>query len=260
MRIYLLYISAGKTGSHLINDIIKDSLKSLLSICNVIHQCGDNSVYNDFGILEANYEDIQNESRGKYNLRKFVFDDEIGEAYSKADLVVSRSGAHTISEILYLEKPAIFIPIPWVSHNEQFVNADMVREAGLAEIIEQKDLTPEVLVERVKHCLSNINLYKLKNKEDFKFLKGNPAGLIVDEILKFSKNKPRNRNSSHRKIHMGFSSNKSTRESQILLKRINERKRNVVTPRKFSEKAGFVWEDSNIFNFYFYISIFNYKI
>ncbi len=182
-----IYISAGKTGSHLINDIIKDSLESLLSICNVIHQCGDNSVYNDFGILEAKYEDIKNESSGKYNLRKFVFDDEIGEAYSEADLIVSRSGAHTISEIISLEKPAILIPIPWVSHNEQFVNADMVREAGLAEIVEQKNLTPSLLVEKIKHCLSNISLYKLKNKEDFKFLKKNSAGLIVDEIIKFSK-------------------------------------------------------------------------
>ena len=182
-----IYISAGKTGSHLINNVIRDSLESLLSFCNVVHQCGDNSVYNDFGILESRYEDIQKKSKGNYYLRKFVFDDEIGEAYSKADLVVSRSGAHTISEIISLEKPAILIPIPWVSHNEQFVNADMVREAGLAEIIEQKNLIPSLLVEKIKHCLSNISLYKLKNKEDFKFLKKNSAGLIVDEIIKFSK-------------------------------------------------------------------------
>lgn len=182
-----IYISAGKTGSHLINEIIKDSLKPLLSICNVIHQCGDNSVYNDFSILEASYEDIQKESKGKYNLRKFVFDDEIGEAYSKADLVVSRSGAHTISEIISLEKPAILIPIPWVSHNEQFINADTVRESGLAEIIEQKNLTSEILIEKIKYCLSNINMYKLKNREDFGFLRENSASLIVNEVIKFSK-------------------------------------------------------------------------
>jgi UDP-N-acetylglucosamine--N-acetylmuramyl-(pentapeptide) pyrophosphoryl-undecaprenol N-acetylglucosamine transferase len=184
-----LYISAGKTGSHLINDTVYKSLDKLLTFCNVIHQCGDNSVYNDFEKLESGYKDIRDKVRGKYYLRKFVLEDEIGEAYMKADLLVSRSGAHTISEIIALKKPSLLIPIPWVSHNEQYKNAEMVRDKGLAEILEQENLSPENLVREVKRCLSNINSYKLKDSSALKFLKEDPADLILDELIRVFKEK-----------------------------------------------------------------------
>jgi hypothetical protein len=60
------------------------------------------------------------------------------------------------------------------------------------------------------------------------------------KLLNSQKNKFKKKNNSYRKIHAGgFSANKSTRESQILLKHISERKRNVITPRKiFRKKQG----------------------
>ena len=184
-----IYISAGKTGSHLINDTILKSMEDLLMFCNVIHQCGDNSVYNDFDKLESRYREIRDGVNGKYYLRKFVLEDEIGEAYMKADLVVARSGAHTVSEIIALKKPSLLIPIPWVSHNEQYKNAEMVRDKGLAEILEQKNLSPENLVKEVKRCFSNLNSYKLKDENALKFLREDPADLIVDELIQVFKEK-----------------------------------------------------------------------
>ena len=76
---------------------------------------------------------------------------------------------------------------PEISEVEDDRESSTKNEEDFVLTDDQKDLTPEVLIEKIKHCLSNINLYELKNKEDFKFLKGNSAGLIVDEILKFSK-------------------------------------------------------------------------
>ena len=184
-----IYIMAGKTGSHLINDIVRESIGDLLSFCNVIHQCGDNSVYNDFEKLENKYKEIRDSARGKYYLRRFVLDDEIGEAYMKADLVVSRSGAHTISEIIALKKPSLLIPIPWVSHNEQYLNAVMVKDNGLGEILEQKDLTGKSLVEKVKYCLSNLGSFELKDENVMEFLKTDPATLITDEVIQVFKSR-----------------------------------------------------------------------
>lgn len=184
-----IYISAGKTGSHIINDVVRDSLKDFLNFCNVIHQCGDNSVYNDFEKLENRYNEIRNSVHGKYYLRRFVLEDEIGEAYMKADLVVSRSGAHTVSEIVALGKPSLLIPIPWVSHNEQYLNAVMVRDNGLADILEQKDLSPEKFVEKVKNCLSNLGSFKSHNDGIAEFLKNDPANLIVDEVIQIYESK-----------------------------------------------------------------------
>lgn len=182
-----VYISAGKTGSHILNETVNEALENLLSFCNVIHQCGDNSVYNDFEKLENHYKEIRHSVRGKYYLRRFVLEDEIGEAYMKADLVISRSGAHTVSEIIALKKPALLIPIPWVSHNEQFENARMVKNLGLSEILEQGNLTPETLVENVKECFSKLGSYKLKDSEVLEFLKSNPAELITNEVIQVAK-------------------------------------------------------------------------
>ena len=120
-----------------------------------------------------------------------MFENEIGEAYNVAKLVVSRSGAHTVSEVLALKKPCILIPIPWVSHNEQYKNAELVKNNGLAEILEQKDLTPLVLVEKINYCLENLDQYKLKNDQVLEFLKQDPAELIANEVIKLSKSKKR---------------------------------------------------------------------
>lgn len=182
-----IYISAGKTGSHIINEVVRESLEELLSFCNVIHQCGDNSVFGDFEKNEYKYKEIKDSVNGKYFLRKFVLEDEIGEAFMKSDLVVSRSGAHTISEIIALKKPAILIPIPWVSHDEQNKNAEMVKNKGLAEILNQKDLTPDNFVSQIKYCFSKINSYQLKDESSLEFLKEDPSGLITDEIIQVVK-------------------------------------------------------------------------
>jgi len=179
-----VYVTAGKTGSIKINSVLAESLPQLLMFCNIIHQCGDYSVYNSFDQLTNWYEKIKNALPGKYFVKKFIFEDEIGEVYFRASLVVGRSGAHTISEILALEKPALLIPIPWVSHNEQNKNAFMVKNAGLAEILAERDLTPEAFIEKIKYMLHNKSLYvslRPRNSLD-------SAKLILSEVLKYAKN------------------------------------------------------------------------
>ena len=58
-----------------------------------------------------------------------------------SDLVVCRSGAMTITEIAILGKPAIFIPFPFATENHQEYNAQVLKNVGSAEIIQDKNLT-----------------------------------------------------------------------------------------------------------------------
>jgi UDP-N-acetylglucosamine--N-acetylmuramyl-(pentapeptide) pyrophosphoryl-undecaprenol N-acetylglucosamine transferase len=153
----LIYISGGKTGSNIINNVVSEALEDLLKICNLVHQCGDHSIYHPYETLLKKYSGIKDLLPGNYTVRKFVLIDEIGEVFTKTSLVVSRSGAHSVMELLALEKPCILIPIPWVSHNEQFENALILQKAGLAEILEEKDLNPETLVRIVTNSLKHIN-------------------------------------------------------------------------------------------------------
>lgn len=151
-----LYITAGKTGSHKINRIIKEILPQLLSVCNVIHQCGDYSKYDDYEELKDVATAI--ESKGCYFLEKFIFEDEIGEVFSKADVFLSRAGAHITKEIFTFKKKAILIPIPWVSHNEQYENARILENIDLATILNEKDLTANMLLNVVRRCLLDIDV------------------------------------------------------------------------------------------------------
>jgi len=180
-----IYITAGKTGSHTLNKAVLEVLSELLSVSNVIHQCGDTSIFNDYQKLLKKSEAIT--APGKYNLKSFVMEDEIGEIFAKTDLVVGRSGAHTIYELLALEKPAILIPLPAVSHNEQFENAALLYKAGLARILEQKDLSPKSLVTTVKLALENLDQMKLRDRKIKENMISDSAERIVNEVLSIVK-------------------------------------------------------------------------
>lgn len=172
-----IYITCGKTGSHIINRVVLGSLEDLLSSYNVIHQCGDTSFNNDYEILHEKYQKLK--VSGKYHLRKFVMSDEIGEAFTKANLVLGRSGAHTIYELLALKKNSVLIPIPWVSHNEQMENAKMLASFNKAIILEEKDLNSKSLLE----ALNLASKLPEKSNEIHSNIILNAEKRIVDEIL-----------------------------------------------------------------------------
>ncbi len=182
-----IFILAGKSGSTAVNEIIYQNLLELLNIANVIHQCGDYSVKEDFKILTKRYSEIAGNTKGKYALRKFIFEEEIGEAFQTANLIISRSGAHAICEILAVNKPALLIPIAWASHNEQFENALIVKNAGLGEILEEKDLTEINFIERVKFMIKNLQHYKNQSAINIREISKNSVELITKEILKYEK-------------------------------------------------------------------------
>lgn len=211
----VVYITTGKIGSHIINKVVGECLVNLLGFCNIIHQTGDNSVYGDFDALEKIYSDVRRgarsandpadppkagrglseqtrtskQSTGVYYLRKFVLEDEIGEAYSKADLVVSRSGAHTTAELLALGKKCLLIPIPWVSHNEQYENAKFLADAGLGKILPEKELLPHRLVWEIKEGLARrLSDEKVQARRGVVIKsalnhQNDPAELIVSELM-----------------------------------------------------------------------------
>ena len=181
-----IYITGGKTGSHNINVLIANVLDELLGICNIIHQCGDHSGFDDYALLEGKYKKLTDKP-GKYIVRKFILGNEVGEVFSKSSLVVSRAGAHAVGEIIALEKPTLFIPISWASHGEQFKNAEMVKKYGLAEILEEDGLTPLHLLNKIKDMLSHIKDYKINDRALKKELLRDSASLIIDEIFNIYK-------------------------------------------------------------------------
>ena len=87
------------------------------------------------------------------NVREYINDMDI--CMAAADLVICRAGAITLGELQACGKPAILIPSPYVAENHQFHNAMTLKKAGAAEIIEEKDLSGEKLIETVEFLIEN---------------------------------------------------------------------------------------------------------
>lgn len=165
-----ILITGGSRGSTWINKAIKPILNDLFERFFVIHQTGSE----DF----ASFKEITNE--------RYLCVDQFnpGEWYSileKADIVISRAGANSVSELIALKKPSILIPIPWSYLNEQTENAKYMQSLGLARILPQKDLNHERLMNEINKLNSDYSEIILKTK-DVKSPDINASSKLVDLI------------------------------------------------------------------------------
>src|SRR5207244_607162 len=74
---------------------------------------------------------------GKFEVLAFIRD--MAGAYGKASLVVCRSGALTVSELIQVGRPAIFVPFPRRGQNDQTANAYLLEKNGMGRVVEQGD-------------------------------------------------------------------------------------------------------------------------
>lgn len=158
----LLYVTGGSTGAHAINELIEGCLEKLIKKYRIIHQTGDAKQYADFDRLSEKKESLGKE-KDDYVLTKFVQPEDVAGILKEADLVVSRSGANTVTELLYYKKPCLLIPLPISQNNEQKKNALMVKDAGLAEVLDQYSVTPDMLCQKIITMTENLSSYKTQS-------------------------------------------------------------------------------------------------
>lgn len=150
-----ILVLGGNQGSHILNLAAEGILPKLLKIAEVHHQTGD-SRYKDFERLEklknsGNLGDLGS----RYTVKKWI-GKEYPQVLQKADLVISRAGINTLTELAYVGKPALVVPIPYLYQNEQGKNAKYFEHLGLVETLYQSNLTPEMLLQKIKQMLSNL--------------------------------------------------------------------------------------------------------
>jgi UDP-N-acetylglucosamine--N-acetylmuramyl-(pentapeptide) pyrophosphoryl-undecaprenol N-acetylglucosamine transferase len=182
-KLPLIYITGGSGGSHDINVLIEQSLEKLLEKYIVIHQTGDAKEFSDFDRLEKKKETFSLKLQQRYVATKFVEPDQVFGILEKADLVICRSGINTVTELLSIGKPALFIPLPYGQQNEQLTNALFVKRLGLAEIAEQKNLTSDSLLSLINTMLKNVDSYKKHSNDAKKLIDKNAAEKIITIIL-----------------------------------------------------------------------------
>ncbi|MBN2571492.1 MAG: undecaprenyldiphospho-muramoylpentapeptide beta-N-acetylglucosaminyltransferase [Ignavibacteriales bacterium] len=169
-----LFVFGGSLGALSINQAIEQNLKSLLDInIQVIWQTG--KFYFEI------YQKYENEC-----VRIMAYIENMSNAYSAADLILARSGATTIAEIAYLALPVIFVPSPNVAENHQYKNAKSLIDNNSALMIEDKNLSSELINTVEKTIFSSNKLKELGNNIK-KFSIPEAAEVIAKEALKLAK-------------------------------------------------------------------------
>lgn len=181
-KLPIIYVTGGSGGAHAINVLIEECLEKLLEKYIVVHQTGDAKAFGDFDRLEKKKASLSKELQKRYVVTKFVEPQEVWSILEKAELVVSRSGINTVSELLFFGKPCLLIPLPYGQQNEQLTNAIFIKEKGIAEIAEQENLTGEKLFHEINNMIKNIEEYKKNSKDAKESITPNAADKIISLV------------------------------------------------------------------------------
>lgn len=171
----VIFVMGGSRGSERINDALFSILDKLLGKYQVIHITGQSDC--------QRFENVKNKN---YRVFPFVSPMQIDNLYRESDIVVSRSGANTISELMIVKRPAILIPIPWSHLNEQEKNAELAKNFGVARILKQEDLSGERLLTEIEQIIKDwdeiVSKIKSKHSDDI-----SASSKVVNVLAKYLK-------------------------------------------------------------------------
>lgn len=175
----LVLVFGGSQGARSINNAIIGIIENKLNKnYQIIWAAGKGNFENIKQQLAEKNMDIDNIENAK--IMPYIYN--MQEVMETSDLVVSRSGAMTITEISNLAKPAIFIPFPFATENHQEYNARVLEKVGAAKIILDKNLNYKNLNDTIELMVENKEQLKEMGKKAGKIANTNVEENIYNEI------------------------------------------------------------------------------
>ena len=182
----LVLIFGGSQGAKAINNSITDIIKEKLNKNYQILLAAGQKQYDE---MKETLKEFSIEIDNINNIKVVPYIYNMEEIMNISDLIISRSGAMTITEISNLGKPSILIPLPNVSHNHQYYNAKTLEEINAAKIILNNDLTGKKLNKEINILINDDSKLKIMGQNALKNSSENAQGKIYSEIQKLVKNK-----------------------------------------------------------------------
>jgi UDP-N-acetylglucosamine--N-acetylmuramyl-(pentapeptide) pyrophosphoryl-undecaprenol N-acetylglucosamine transferase len=162
-------VIGGSLGARTINNTIRDYYKEIQNLnCNIVWQCG--ALY---------YEEFKNLENESVKVADFIED--MPMAYAAADIIISRAGAGTVSELCLVGKPVLFIPSPNVAENHQYKNAMAITKDHAAVCVEEKHIESDFF-STLKELIINEKTQKELSKNIKTLAKPEATKDIVDII------------------------------------------------------------------------------
>lgn len=136
---------------------------------------------------KAGFERADEDSLVKNNVAVMRYIYNMPEVLACADVVICRAGAMTLSEIAAMKKSAVIIPSPNVTNNHQYKNAKVLADGDAATLIEEKELTGELLLEKVKMYTDDVMLREMTGENIKKFAVYDTLDRIYDIVCGLTK-------------------------------------------------------------------------
>lgn len=177
----ILLVIGGSLGSQTINDVVLDIAPRLVEKYQVIHQVGRNNHKEAAGRLQVILQGSQHKDR--YKMYDYLDESALRLAAGVAELAVARAGATSIFELAHWGIPAILIPIAVTPGDHQRENAFAYARAKAGIVIEEKNLTPNLLFGEIERLFSKPD-ERIKMKEGAKaFALPDAARKLAEEII-----------------------------------------------------------------------------
>ena len=143
----IIMVIGGSLGAVAVNEAVRKALDTLLEKYQIVHLCGK-------GKTDASLNNVPGYKQFEY------IKTELKDLFAMSDIVISRAGANAICEIVALKKPSILIPLSArASRGDQLLNAASFKKQGFSELIEEEDLTTDLLINTINSVYDNKTKY-----------------------------------------------------------------------------------------------------
>lgn len=183
----IVLVMGGGRGSETINRLVEGSISELAKFAQVVHITGKFKVQSSPPISSLKNSQWRKTGQPRtekskvidnYIIYNFIIDST--EVLKSADLIISRAGMGTLTEIAYLSKPSIIIPIP---DSHQVENAKYFADRGGIEFLKQKELNEDKFIKSIKNMLDNRGKMKELGENVHKIIKWGAEKEIAKIIL-----------------------------------------------------------------------------
>lgn len=146
-----LFVVGGSRGSEFINESLMPEAKNILEKYRIIQITGQSNYRDVADFRKTLPEALQR----KYKLYAEIDPRDIHKIYEESDIIVSRSGANTVSEIMMIKRPAVLIPLPRTYMKEQVQNARYAEDYGIAKVMSEEEVSHEGLTSTIESLSKN---------------------------------------------------------------------------------------------------------
>ncbi|MDR0296390.1 MAG: undecaprenyldiphospho-muramoylpentapeptide beta-N-acetylglucosaminyltransferase [Rickettsia sp.] len=173
---FRIFIFGGSQGAKIFSTLVPEAIKVLVqSNPDVKLHITQQAPLEDLD----NIAKIYSELNIPHKVSDFFYDME--QQYASQELVISRAGASTISELSYIGLPAIFIPLPFATENHQFYNAKALEDSGAGWCFEQNKITAKKLADKLLVLVQNRDILGWASRELLK-RKNDGSRILADTV------------------------------------------------------------------------------